>query len=446
VKIINEFYYKNSNDIFDISPQNALIDETINIKLRKLWHNQEITLRAQMRGYLGIASQWESYAVFSTEESGEIDVGKQEPLRGTYNGIDPMGLFWSMNLVKGLKMAKPPHTLSEANLENETSVSLTAEVDGKLIAETVVKRLYVLPGIKMIPVTYDGLVGKFFYSPHSDPQPGIIVLSGSEGGIEVAQRYAGLLASHGYSVLALAYFKMDGLPENLYNIPLEYFEKAINWMQNQENVVRDRIGIFGRSKGGELALLLGATFPQISAIVAHTPSAVVFEGIIQRRKGKSGAKQSSWSYQGQPFPYVKFKMGSPFKMLSLLFKLAVHNLQPAHIYVESMKDAVSVEKATIQVEKINAPLLLISAEDDVVWPSATFCRMIVNRLKKFNFPYTLKHLNYSRTGHNIIFPYLPTTDLQRNGGNAKDNALASQDSWIEILKFFNQSLNSRDLS
>jgi len=424
-----------------------LIDEKISIKLRKLRPNQEIILRAQMMDHLGIASQWESYAVFSTDEAGEIDVGKQEPLRGTYNGIDPMGLFWSMNLVKGLKMAKPPNTLSEANLENETTVSLTAEIDGKLIAKTVVKRLYVLPDIKIVPVTYDGLVGKFFYRPHSDPQPGIIVLSGSEGGIEVAQRYAGLLASHGYSALALAYFKMNGLPGNLCNIPLEYFEKAIKWMQNQENVVRDRIGIFGRSKGGELALVLGATFPQISAIVAHTPSAVVFEGIILRRKGKSRAKQSSWSYQGQPFPYVKLKIGSSFKMLSLLFNLAVRKpVQPVHIYVESMKDAVSAEKATIQVEKINAPLLLISAEDDVVWPSTAFCSMIVDRLKKFNFPYTLKHLNYSRTGHNIIFPYLPTTYLQGNGGNAKDNALAAHDSWIEILKFFNQSLNSRNLS
>ena len=46
----------------------------------------------------------------------------------------------------------------------------------------------------------------------------------SEGGAES-------FAREGFAALALAYFELDGLPRELMEIPLEYFEGAIAWLK-----------------------------------------------------------------------------------------------------------------------------------------------------------------------------------------------------------------------
>ena len=48
---------------------------------------------------------------------------------------------------------------------------------------------------------------------------------------------------------ALAYFNQEGLPDKLSNIPLEYFEKAIGYLQSLDEVEKDRIGVLGASRG-----------------------------------------------------------------------------------------------------------------------------------------------------------------------------------------------------
>jgi dienelactone hydrolase len=68
------------------------------------------------------------------------------------------------------------------------------------------------------------------------------------------------------------------LPDDLIDIPLEYFEIGIGWMGRQPKVQGDRLGVIGGSRGGELVLLLGSTFKQIKAVVAFVPSGVVWRG------------------------------------------------------------------------------------------------------------------------------------------------------------------------
>jgi pimeloyl-ACP methyl ester carboxylesterase len=84
-----------------------------------------------------------------------------------------------------------------------------------------------------------------------------------------------------------------GRKSALGNIPLEYFATAIDWLQAQDSVRSDKLAIVGGSRGGELALLLGATFPQINAVVAYAPSSVLWGG--------AGATSAScaWVYAGQ---------------------------------------------------------------------------------------------------------------------------------------------------
>ena len=85
-------------------------------------------------------------------------------------------------------------------------------------------------------------------------------------------RRAAHLAARGYAALALAYFGTEHLPPTLAEIPLEYFETALAWLARQPEVDPDRLGVAGVLRGGELALLLGATFPALRAVVADVPS------------------------------------------------------------------------------------------------------------------------------------------------------------------------------
>lgn len=419
----------------DIVPDKALVDEQVTVRFSGLERNQAITLRARMRD--GLERRWEAHATFKTDDHGVIDVSSQAPLSGSYDGVDPMGLFWSMTLNDA---EKEPSRFARQGL-TPLEVSFLAEVDGRRVASASLKRLHVAPGVTRTPVRENGLVGTFFEPPASAPRPGVIVMGGSGGGLN--EDSAALLASHGYAAMALAYFNCEHLPANLYNIPLEYFATAIRWMQAQTGVIGDKLAVMGWSRGGELSLVLGATYPEIKVVVAYVPSAVVHGGIGSDASAKP---KPAWIYRGEPLPFLRRKetvedfrkqfVGKPIPLTPLFLK--------------GLEDQAAVEEATIPVEKVNGPVLLISGQDDQMWPSSKFSEMVVERLAKHKHPYPYRHLAYAGAGHLIKYPYVPTTvaharhpvrgEIYAFGGNPKDNAFANSDSWPQVLEFLGESL------
>jgi dienelactone hydrolase len=136
---------------------------------------------------------------------------------------------------------------------------ITAETEGKKAGVAVAMNL-LTDEIVSTDVRERGLYGRFFRPATGGPIPGVLVLGGSEGGLApYVMREAALLARHGFA--ALAYFYLGSLPYRLACIPLEYFGGAIRWLQDHPSVRDDRLGVVGTSRGGELALLLGAHYP-----------------------------------------------------------------------------------------------------------------------------------------------------------------------------------------
>ncbi len=79
-------------------------------------------------------------------------------------------------------------------------------------------------------------------------------------------------------------------------MPLEYFTKAIAILRAQPDVDPQRVYVVGGSRGGEAALLLGATFPQLmSGVVAFAPGSYVNSAIPDRG-------QSAWTLGGRDLP------------------------------------------------------------------------------------------------------------------------------------------------
>ncbi len=170
------------------------------------------------------------------------------------------------------------------------------------LPQTKSKDCFVAPSVVRKPLGENGLVGTLFLPENSGRFPGVIVVGGSDGGLEWAERRAALLGSHGFAALGLAYFAYDDLPKELVNIPLEYFGHAIRWMQSQDGVAGERLAVLGASQGGELALLLGSKFPDIKAAVAYVPSGVMWPAYTASHNAQP---QAAWTYQGRPLPYCR---------------------------------------------------------------------------------------------------------------------------------------------
>jgi len=234
---------------FEISSGRAAADVPIVIRLAGAKPMEPVTIHADLEDYFGVP--WVSHATFTADESGRVDLEQDAPLTGSYPGVDSMGLFWSMTA----RDPTPVVTRSRDSLH----VKLTAETNDTIPASATVQRLVVPDGVTVRDVRQQGLVGTFFQPLGPGPHPAVITLSGSSGGLY--EPPAALLAGHGLARLALAYFGFEDLPGELVSIPLEYFETALGWLQCQASVSRDAIAVVGSSRGGELALLLGATFP-----------------------------------------------------------------------------------------------------------------------------------------------------------------------------------------
>jgi dienelactone hydrolase len=261
---------------------------------------------------------------------------------------------------------------------------------------------------------------------------------------------AALLASHGYAALALAYFRMPELPQGLVNIPLEYFDNAIRWMRGQDWLGDGFLAVIGSSRGGELALLLGATFPEINAVIACVPSGVVHGPFGPAEPGDTRPR-AAWIYRGSPLPYLQQnnRTGDPSAL-----ERRGDELVETPLYLAWLRDTAAVERSSIPVERIRGPVLMISGKDDAIWPSFALAEVARRRLEDHRHPFPFTHLAYDGAGHSIFAPYGPTTTSTSTthpvngtryalGGSPRRNADAAEDSWPKILKFLEQTRGSR---
>jgi dienelactone hydrolase len=418
----------------DVTPLNALVDEPITIRLAGLQPGQTVTLWAHTLD--SADNKWASSAAFVADSNGQIDVATQQPAAGSYHHVDPMGLFWSMMPVHQ-KSPIPFVTMGSTFVE----IDLIVEIGGVAVAATRVQRRFMAEDVVRVPVQEQGLVGTFFYPVHSEPSPAIIILSGSDG--QIRENQAALLASRGFAALTLAYFGAEGLPKNLVHIPLEYFETAISWLQGHSATHSDKVGVIGLSRGGELALLLGATFPSINAVVACSPSGLVQSGI-----DGNNYSRSAWTHHGQPLQQVAVKF-TPRLALTLAWQsIRAQSFPMRDMFLTTLNDHEHLAEATIPVENIQGPILLISGDDDRMWPSTLFSELVMKRLTEHHHPFPDQHLHYRGAGHFVSFPYgypflPPFVKRVRGltvGGTVEDTAASVADSWPKILAFLKNAL------
>lgn len=423
----------------EVTPASGLLDEPVRTRLGGLAPGQAVTLRAVLLDHPG--REWRSWATFTADATGAVDPAALTPVAGShpqYGGDagqtepDAMGLFWALQPAAG----DSPGAIS--TLE-PLRVTLLAEVEGRTVAEARIERRLVAPKVSCEPARDDGLAGRFFRPPGPGPHAAVLVVGGSSGGLAWTKESAALLASRGYATLALAYFNYEHLPPHLHNIPLEYFETAMAWLKRRPEVRPGRLAVVGGSRGGELALLLGATFPAVTAVVGYVGS-----GVVLPSAGVLGAP--SWTHRGEPLPYL-FPPNAAARRGEIERRAAERGEPVAYRswYLENLADHQAAERATIPVERIRGPVLLISGEDDQLVPSTLMADMVAERLVRHGHPHPVEHRRYPGAGHQLGLPNRPTAGQTRRhpiwgktfayGGTARANARAAADAWRRVLDF-----------
>jgi dienelactone hydrolase len=436
----------------NVTPSEVLEGDPVYIVVTGLEPGQAVTLRASQRlqGDPAGEQTFRSSASFVADASGVVDLRSSQPQAGSsYDRPDPAGLFWSMtpDRRKGASPAEPQR--SGADGSDFGDVVIEVERAGSTLARRVARIRPAAVGVTVREIREPGVTAIFARDQSQARQPAIIVLGGSEGGLHTARWAAPILASHGYSVLGLAYFQgnepaLSSLPANLENIPLETVSRARDWLARQPGVDPTRIAIVGVSKGAELSLLAGATFPWVTVVGAFAPSHVAWEGVPPDDAQRVGG--SSWTFNKRPLPYVRWSW--PAMHRGDLVRAATGSSRLTETHLESLAEfAGDVEAARIPIERSRAAIFIAAGTDDGMWPSAFSAEQLRRRLA-LRDPALATTFEIHPTGHLILGSgWGPTTEFQRTtgrlqGGNPRLDSEAQRIIWPAFLKFLDRHLRS----
>lgn len=400
----------------------VLYGEEVQITLVGLPPSTEVEIEAERSMNPGwppgsTVQLYKSSAKFVTDASGGLNLASAAPLSGSYAGVDPMGLFWSMTA-----------RADAAPIDRYPEVRLTARIGGRQVAATKVNLNGWAPQVRTEDVA--AFPGALFASlPGTETRPALILLHGSDGGTGMGRVMAPMFASRGYAVLSLPYYsppdqdgrrEIEALPGAFADIPIDRLEQARAWLTRKAGVDAKRIGLWGYSKGAEFALLAAAHFPWIRSVVASVPSDVVWEGW---GPGVFQGTRSGFSYRGKPLPFVPYDYSRP----SLTFRAFMDDGRA--------KRPERAAAARIKVERFKGDVLVAGGGQDTIWASAYMAQNVAERRAEAGLPTTL--LLFPDVGHGLTGdPFFP----KGTGAAAEAESKAQRKMWSETFAFFERTL------
>jgi len=405
------------------APATASVTASLDVDVTGLGVDSAVWIEAHTED--GSGNAWFGRGLFEPTD-GRVLLREASPLRGTYDEPSGMGLFWSM------QPADPGRRRYDADHRSQ-SVTLRVvpdRADATPVATTTIDRRVADPRGSETEVE-DPIVGTLVESPADGPAPGVVLFHGSSGNRSIAPARA--LASRGFTVLAVQYFSpaYPALPDDLVEVPVEYADRAVEWLARHESTTDEPIGLGGFSRGGELALLVGTRHENVGAVVNWVGAALVFNAVVVTDDGTvspASPDTSAWAVDGDPLPHLSRDRFEPQRDLTDAYRR----------WLEDTPDG-RVRDAEIPLGDVDAPILLLSAGADGVWPSRYLLNRAADRLDAADDGYRFEHYTYDGAGHGIGVPFLPTWPNRPSGplgGTLAGTAAAEADSWPRAVAFF----------
>jgi alpha-beta hydrolase superfamily lysophospholipase len=292
-------------------------------------------------------------ATFRSGVQGLVSTATDAPVSGAWTGVKPDALFF---------------TSSNGGLSSPTSHTLfiTGRYDGGAPITTLIPREVLPPGTTVSTfreTTATGLYADFYRPPGVGPFPTVVVFGGSEGGLGGGALTGSGLVRDGFAVLAIAYWNVPGKPGGMNRIPLETFQRAVQRVRTLPDVRTQKIAVLGVSRGGEAALLAGASFPtDIQAVVSYVGSSFAWAA-----PGSSTAP--TWTLDGGDVPFLPWPTGGNTTFTRDSGITASSGEPFFRRGYESAADAGFLPLVITRVERIAGPVLILGSGDDQVWPS-----------------------------------------------------------------------------
>jgi len=410
-----------------VDPIDGLVDTTPDIRVAGAPGGATVTVAMETRDAAG--HTWRSRAAYRADDGGTVHLGRDAPVEGDYAGVDPGGLLWSMRFTE-TDVAPTAYAASADHAE----VTVHAEAGGASTSATMTRR-WAAVRVRRTTVEGDGFVGRLHEPAEDTGRTPVVVVPGSTGAGAV-EPWAALWASHGHPAMVVGYLEEPGLPTTLREVPLEALDAGLRH-------VAERYGrppavlAFSVGTAGVLAMLATVTEVEVAAVIAAAPSHVVWQALGD---GGPPPKASSWSRAGAGLPWV------PIRGEKLLPQMVGHTLRrlvsrrprPTALrmreaYAAGLADEAAVAAAAIPVERIAAPLLLISGDADAMWPGSDMAEAILARRRDAGVGERDEHLRCHDAGHFLRTPGVPTTvtwnDALQSGGTPAGVAAGAALAW-----------------
>ncbi|XP_028987804.1 acyl-coenzyme A thioesterase 6-like [Betta splendens] len=397
----------------------CLFDEPIQVKVAGLKPRQVVSVRARATDEGGL--EFRSSATYKADGSGFIHLDRDPSLGGSYVGVEPMGLLWSLktnslhrrfNVDSSLKPFVVKFSVHEG------------EGEGRMLAEATNDRFKIGEGVSRVPLKDGSFDGVLFTPPGKGPFPAVLDLSSY-----TFERRASLLANKGFVVLALPVMTVND--QWVTEIHLDRYEQAVKFLLQQPKVGSKGVGIISRSKAGDVAASLATFVSGIEAVVMINSCCA---NIILPLYYKGQHVLPGLMFDMEKMPVVE--SGAGMSRYAMNNPLAEEN-----------------KSTLIPIEQAEARFLFVAAEDDLSLDSKTYMNILVERLKhhgKRNF----ECVSYPGAGHILEPPYGAhyASSYHRVfnmpvlwGGEPRIHAAAEVHLWKKVQEFFRTHLSCGDL-
>lgn len=303
------------------------------------------------------------------------------------------------------------------------------------VPPTAVQAFVAFSPARTLTVRDDGVAARF-YEPTADRSdsaevigaprqagPAVLVLNGSNGGYPPST-LGRALADAGHPTLLLAYFSgpgappIDGLPARLQEIPLEYVDRAVDWLRK---LTGRQVVLMGESRGAELALLQATRRADIAGVVAFAPADAVWQAPTATLQEPARA---AWTVGGRSVPYLVGDTAAGLSSVERFARVRARGAGPA----------------ALPVGRIRGPVLLVAGDDDRIWAAGAMADSLAAAARRAGGPVVTVR-RYPDAGHLLMGPgpgrerFVAGSFVVEFGGSAAGNRTARDDAWAHALAF-----------
>ncbi|XP_029952184.1 peroxisomal succinyl-coenzyme A thioesterase-like [Salarias fasciatus] len=410
-----------------VNPSRGLMDEQFVVLVQNAPPGSELTVHSFHQCDEG--HSWNAFAHYISDAAGSVNVSGDCSLGGTYSGIEPMGLLWSLRPVPG---SKPGLRIRKKNVQVPMLVTVSVyeghRKDGFSdlvpLASVLVERWYMAPGVRRIPVTEGGLTATLFLPPGPGPFPAVLDLWGSGG--QLMEYRAALLASHGLAALVVDYLTTKNIKETEKMTIFQYIETAYKYLEEHLQILGSRIAMLGLSFGTSVTLRMAAY-----SKIMKLRCAVCISG-----------------FHAQPLDKELIDVLNSIQQNVVNARTTKENqkiLRDLSLPIDPLKK--------VDVGRLQCPLMLVVGEDDQNSAAQESASDMKEMMERAGNSHLLTILSYPDAGHLIEPPYTPHVRASNFkpaglkqmwvvlwGGQTVAHSRAQEDSWKKILLFLRVNL------